>query len=68
MSGGCVVGVVFFQCKLFFFEGDVGGKVCVLIVLIVGSFIDDVLSVVSLLKIVGVKIIVVGMGSLFVQL
>lgn len=48
------------------FEGDVGGKVCVLVVLMVGSLLDDVVSVVGLLKLVGVKIIVVGMGGLFV--
>lgn len=48
------------------FFGDVWGRVCVFLVFVVGSISMDYLNVVGLLKIVRVKIFVVGVGGLFV--
>ena len=67
IGGSCTAGAALSQCQSALFEGDAGGTARVLIALMAGSSSDDVSSASALLKKAGVKIIVVGMGGLFVQ-
>lgn len=53
------------ECKIELFKGDVGGRVCIFVVFVVGELEYDVFREVNFLKRVGVKIIVIGMGGLY---
>lgn len=64
-GGSCNVGVVLNECQIFLFDGDVGGRRCIFLVIMIGMFDDDILIIVGFLIKIGVKIIVVGMGLFY---
>lgn len=64
MDGDCNVEEVFYKCGFVLFMDDVKGRQWVFIFIKVGVLKGDFSNVVVVLKMIGVKIIVVGIGVL----